>query len=392
MKLLVYTEYFLPVPGGVQTIVLELARGLVEWSKQERDEAMEVTVVTRTRETMNGEDTEPFRIVRCPGFWRFLRLLYNSEVVHLAGPAMLPLMLALLLRKPVVIEHHGFQAACPNGLLFYEPAQAPCRGHFMAKRYTKCVECNKHSVGLLKSLQALLLTHVRRWLADRAAFNITPTDWLATILGLRRMKTVYHGISPVSGREIAVPAPAGSSPDFVTQFAFQGRLVSTKGVGVLLDAAERLHGANCNFQLKIMGDGPESAPLKMRAARMNGEAEFLGHIAEEKVGEAFADVSAVVMPSLGGEVFGLVAAENMLRGKLLIVSDIGALREVVGDTGLVFPTGDAEGLAACMREVIEKPSLAGRLGSAARVRAMHVFHRNSMIQGHMALYRKALLH
>jgi len=54
--------------------------------------------------------------------------------------------------------------------------------------------------------------------------------------------------------------------------------------------------------------------------------------------------------------------------------------------------GDAQALAACMREVIEKPSLAGRLGSAARVRAMHVFDRESMIQGHLALYRKALLH
>ena len=31
MKILIYTEYFFPIPGGVQTIVFELARGLAEW-------------------------------------------------------------------------------------------------------------------------------------------------------------------------------------------------------------------------------------------------------------------------------------------------------------------------------------------------------------------------
>src|SRR5271155_749057 len=140
MKVLLYSRDFFPMPGGIQTIVLELARGLAAARPGEAsDEAMEVTVVTRTREAMKGEDAEPFGIVRCPGFGKLFELVGDAEIVHLAGPALLPLVLALLLRKPVVIEHHGFQAACPNGLLFYEPAQAPCPGHFMAKRYDKRV-------------------------------------------------------------------------------------------------------------------------------------------------------------------------------------------------------------------------------------------------------------
>ena len=55
------------------------------------------------------------------------------------------------------------------------------------------------------------------------------------------------------------------------------------------------------------------------------------------------------MPSLGGEVFGLVAAENRW-GRCVIASDIGALAEVLGDAGMKFPTGDAEGLARCMEK------------------------------------------
>jgi glycosyltransferase involved in cell wall biosynthesis len=385
MKVLLYSRDFLPIPGGLQTVVLELARGLAECRlNEQRGEAIEVTVVTQTRERMKEENSEPFSIVRCPGFWKFIQLLRETDIVHLAGPVLVPLGLALVLRKPVVLEHHGFQAACPNGLLFFEPTQAPCPGHFMAKRYSKCVECNRGNAGLLKSLQSLVLTHVRRWLAESATFNITPTNWLATILELPRMKIVYHGI-PV-GRAMASD---GASPE---TFAFQGRLVSTKGLGLLLEAAERLQRAKYKFQLKVIGDGPEGEQLQSQAEGLDGRVKFLGHVPDERMEEVLSDVGTIVMPSLGGEVFGLVAAENMLRGKLMIVSDIGALREVVGDTGLVFRTGDAQGLAACMRQVLENPSLAASMRSAARDRAMKVFNRDSMIQGHISLYQKALVH
>ena len=75
-----------------------------------------------------------------------------------------------------------------------------------------------------------------------------------------------------------------------------------------------------------------------------------------------------------------------MRGKLLIVSDIGAMREVVGETGLVFRTGDAEDLAACMKRVINEPELPLLLGDSARIRAVQIFDRNSMIKKHISLY------
>ena len=87
--------------------------------------------------------------------------------------------------------------------------------------------------------------------------------------------------------------------------------------------------------------------------------------------------------------FGLVAAENMMRGKLVIVSDIGAMREVVGETGLVFRTGDAQDLATCMKRTIDEPELASSLGYSARARAMQIFDRDSMIEKHISLYCEA---
>ena len=386
MKVLIYTEYFLPVPGGVQTIVLELARGLAAWKpKDPGDDSVEVTVVTRTKERMEEDERLAFRLVRAPGLGRLIQLIREADVVHLAGPAMLPLVSSLVLRKPVVVEHHGFQVACPNGLLFYEPSQTPCPGYFMARHYGKCIECNRREIGRVKSYYSLLLTHVRRWLANRAAINITPTAWLGSVLKLKQMRTVHHGISSTS----SVPSKKPST----AIFSYQGRLVTTKGIDILLEAVEQLHNENYEFKLKIIGDGAQQPTLKARAlAALSSRVEFMGHLPDEKLEEALSDVATVVMPSLGGEVFGLVAAENMLRGKLLVVSDIGALKEVVGDTGLVFPTGNAGGLAACMRQVLESPAIASSLGAEARRRAMQAFDRDSMILGHIALYGEALLH
>ncbi len=383
MRVLLYSHLFMPVPGGTQTIVFELAAGLAEWQSSHADYGpAEVTVVTRTREASPQDDSLPFRLVRCPRLWALIKLLRDADVVHLAGPAMLPLALSLMLRKPVIVEHHGFQVACPNGLLFYEPEQALCPGHFMAGNYGKCLKCNSVNVGSTKSFSMLVLTGLRRCLSARADMNIMPTEWLGKVLKLRRMKTVHHGMLGSAGSSFANPSPA--------TFAYHGRLVSTKGVSLLIEAAERLQKQGCEFRLKIIGDGPEFARLKSLAAPLGSRVEFFGHLPAAQLDDALSDVATIVMPSLSGEVFGLVASENMLRGKLLIVSDLGSLREVVGDTGLVFRNGDAEDLASCMRKVLERPALSASLGAAAHARANTVFDRDTMIQDHLRVYQEAL--
>ena len=384
MRLLLYSEYFPPSSGGVETIVLELARGLAERAAiPPGSQRMEVTVVTGTPGSPAEDAALPFRVIRRPRLWQLVRLIRGADLIHVAGPALAPLALGLLLRKPVVVEHHGFQVACPNGQMFYEPDQTLCPGHYMAGRYAKCLHCNAKVSGLRKTWKLLLLTPVRRWLANRARVNITPTDWLAGIVQLKRMKTIHHGI-PSGPAAISSIAPAPT-------FAYVGRLVTTKGVGLLLQAAEQLRREGLQFRLKIIGDGPEREALKSQAAALEGCVEFLGPVPHDRQAEALSGIGTVVMPSQSGEAFGLVAAENMLRGKLLIISDIGSLREVVGDIGLIFPAGDAAALASCMRQVLESPSLASSLGSTARDRAIQVFSLEGMIQAHLLLYGEAVL-
>jgi glycosyltransferase involved in cell wall biosynthesis len=78
----------------------------------------------------------------------------------------------------------------------------------------------------------------------------------------------------------------------------------------------------------------------------------------------------------------------MLHGRTLIVSDIGSLREVVGDAALIFPPGDVSALAHRMRQVMVMPALAASLGSAGRARAKQLFNQGSMIERLISLYRR----
>lgn len=383
VTILLYSRSFLPATGGIQTIVFELARGLAEWlGGPARDERFKVTVVTDTPGAPEQDDLLPYCVVRKPSFHRLIRLLRGADIVHLAGPALMPLSLALLWRKPVIVEHHGFQVICPNGQMLHEPDQIFCPGHFMAGRYWECVRCVRKTSGLSQSARSLLLTPIRRWLSNRANKNIMPTDWLATLLTLRRSTTVHHGISPGFA--------TGSRPSTTTIFAYQGRLVSTKGVSLLLRAFERLCNERRDLRLKIIGDGPDERLLKAEAAKLNGHVEFLGRVPDEVLDQALSDVATVVMPSVAGEVFGLVAVETMFRGKLLIVSDLGALREVVGETALVFPAGDANALADAMRRALDNSSQVATFGRMAHARAIQVFGREGMIKAHVSLYREAL--
>ena len=382
MKLLIYSHFFAPSVGGVETIVLSIARGLAGLRDSNGAPQFEITLVTQTPAGDYDDRANPFRTIRQPGFLQLRRLVRNTDVVHVAGPALAPLLLSLLARKPCVVEHHGFQTICPNGQLLIEPAGEPCPGHFMASRQTECLRCNSNQ-GWLASYKLWALTFARRFLCARAAANITPTEWLGELVQLPHVSAIPHGleiIEPISSSELSSGRPV---------IAFQGRLVTTKGVRLLFEAARLFREQNRNFELLIIGDGPERESLEQfaRDSRLETQVCFAGRLNGMPLDAAFARASAVVVPSLGGEVFGLVVAENMLRALPIVASDLGAFVEVLGGSGLTFRTGDAAGLAATLGRLLDEPSWAANLGRRARKRALDFCDKSRMIEAHARVYR-----
>src|ERR1700735_2782274 len=71
MKLLIYARDWAPSVGGVQTIVKTLADGLADWSGENSEEAIEVTLLTQTPAGGMNASELPYRVVRKPGVMDF---------------------------------------------------------------------------------------------------------------------------------------------------------------------------------------------------------------------------------------------------------------------------------------------------------------------------------
>jgi glycogen synthase len=381
MRLLIYSHFFAPSVGGVETIVLSLARGLAGLRKPDGAPEFDLTVVTATAADNFDDTALPFQVIRQPNLRQLWRLIRSSEVIHIAGPALAPLFLSILARKSILVEHHGFQTICPNGQLLIESSRTPCPGHFMARRHQICLRCNARE-GWLRSIRLWLLTLVRRILCNGISANIAPTEWLAGMLQLPKVVHISHGLG------YAVGNPRQPAPPTTPVLAFQGRLVSTKGVNLLLEAAHILSQQGRSFELLIIGEGPERSRLDELAKDLGltPRVNFAGRLPAAELDAALDRCSVLVVPSLGGEVFGLVLAENMLRGIPVLASDLGAFVEVLGGMGATFRTGDAADLACQVSKLLDNPEAAASLGRLGRQRVLDFYSERRMIEEHARLY------
>jgi glycosyltransferase involved in cell wall biosynthesis len=386
MKLLLYSHFFAPSVGGVETIVLSLARGLTGLRDAEGAPEFEITLVTQTPAQNYDDGSLPFRVIRRPGFFRLWQLIRAADIVHLAGPALAPLLLANLARKPVVIEHHGYQASCPNGLLFHHPSECVCPGHFQAGKFEECLRCNRKTAGALGSLRLLLLTFARHSMSRHAAANIAPTQHVAARQSLPRATVIVHGVEDtLRGDDRAVFLQGFDRGSF----AYLGRLVVEKGVAVLVEAARLLREEGREIQVALIGDGPYRAHLEKQIAalRLENTVRITGFLSGEALNRELERVSAVVIPTIMEETAGLAALEQMVRGRLVIASGVGGLGEIVNDAGLTFPPNDPVALAGVMNRILDEPGLQESLGAAARQRVLRSFSFGGMIDAHACIYR-----
>jgi glycosyltransferase involved in cell wall biosynthesis len=153
---------------------------------------------------------------------------------------------------------------------------------------------------------------------------------------------------------------------------FLGRLVSIKGVDVLLDAASRAPGV----AVWIAGEGPEEERLRVRAEAARLPVSFFGKVDRMRRRALLEACDVVVMPSRvepGGRAEGMpvVCAEAFAVGRPVVATRTGGLAEAVEDgrTGFLVPADDAEALTAALVRLGSDDALAARLRSGARTAA-----------------------
>ena len=141
---------------------------------------------------------------------------------------------------------------------------------------------------------------------------------------------------------------------------FVGTIEPRKNVGGLLDAYARLLARRANApRLVIAGRvEPDGGALlaAMNQPPLAGHVEYRGYVPTEDREALFKGAQAFVLPSFD-EGFGIPALEAMSAGVPVVVSNRGALPEVVGDAGLFLDPDDAESLAAALERLIGDPEL-----------------------------------
>lgn len=155
-----------------------------------------------------------------------------------------------------------------------------------------------------------------------------------------------------------------------------------KGIPVLLEACELLRGRGLELRCRIVGEGPERQGLE-RAIRERGlgeSVELLGARTQEEVAELMARARLVVLPSVvapDGQMEGLpvVLMEAAAAERAIVAPELSGIPELVehGESGLLFPPGDARTLADHVEDLLRDPERARRLARQARRRVDEEF-------------------
>lgn len=349
---------FYQIPGGEDTVVRE-----------------ELALLRR-----NGVDTELFsesndKIINI--FQKILttsRMIYSlparnalsnklrefpADVVHIHNffPLLTPSILDACRKVgvPTVMTLHNFRLLTPDALLARSAGRRePSLRH--GAWWTIPQRIYRDSTAATLALFAMIEfhKHVGTWTRKVDCF-IAPTPAV-------KRRFIVGGLPAerIVVKPHFLPPPLKGGEQRREGGLFVGRLDHQKGIDILLRA-----WTDIDYRLTIIGDGPLADHV---GRRRSPYITYLGRQSRDVVQREMRAAKFLVMPSIGQEVFGMVALEAFSNSLPVICSDDTALGEMVDDgiTGLTFPAGDENALADRVRWAIANPSGLARLGRRAR--------------------------
>lgn len=210
---------------------------------------------------------------------------------------------------------------------------------------------------------------IRRLVARRACAHVGVTQACLDSKSIlerpkgRNNRVIYNPVS----EELDTAAKAPESSPRKVDILFVGRLIEGKGILVLAEALCKLDQDGYSLRVRIVGDGGDRERMEtsLRDVRTLS-VTFAGSETGEALAQSYASARVLVVPTTHPEGMGMVVAEGMAFGLPVIVSDQAALKEVVGNAGIIVRNGDAEDLASAVRNVLGDKQLWQCLSDRAR--------------------------
>jgi glycosyltransferase involved in cell wall biosynthesis len=262
---------------------------------------------------------------------------------------------------PVVQTLHNFRLLCPAGNF--------------SRDGIICKECVDHS--LLRSIRHGCYRNSRGATAGVAlmlAFHRALDTWRASVTRFIVLtefaKKEFIAAGFPSDRLVVKPNFAHPDPGErvgAGEYAlFIGRLDEKKGLGVLLNAWNRLPA---HYPLHIVGDGPERSKLEAQARQLQlSGITFRGRLSHVAAVETVKTARFIIVPSTLYEGLPMCIVESFACGTPVLCSKLGGMTEIVQDhlTGLHFNPGDAQDLASTVEWAWNHPLELAKMGRAAR--------------------------
>ncbi|MCG7529514.1 GT4 family glycosyltransferase PelF [Streptomyces sp. OfavH-34-F] len=199
------------------------------------------------------------------------------------------------------------------------------------------------------------------------------------------IRTVYNGVDPA-----AFP-PAGPEPtDPVLSWA--GRVDPIKDLETLIRAFALVRERVPAARLRLFGGTPRGGEgyrerCEALAAELGQGASVTFEGRVEDIRDAYAAGNVVMLSSIS-EGFPFTLIEAMSCGRATVSTDVGGVREAVGDTGLVVPPRDPAAMAAAALELLADPARRRRMGEGARLRVIEQFTLRQTIDTFRAIYQE----
>lgn len=307
------------------------------------------------------------------------------------GPAALPGLLAQHFSGvPLLVTEYGVQLRAHYLATGEEALSAPARALLTSFHGRLAAEVYR---------QAQIITpgntHARRWQERCGAQRA-------------KLRTVYPGMETSRFAEVGEREDPGD-PDTLL---WVGRIEPAKDLISLLHAFAEVRKDEPKARLRIVGapaEGEEAAaylahcralaaqlfPDEADGAHAVGDNpvsfEEIGAPETPELADAYAAGSVVVLSSVV-EGFPISLVEAMFCGRATVSTDVGAVVEVIGGTGLVVPPRNPRALAEACVALLRDAGRRERLGAAARARALELFTVEQNIEAFRGIYLEIVSH
>ena len=209
----------------------------------------------------------------------------------------------------------------------------------------------------------------------------------------QHLQKIYNGIPSLASQHLAGVSKASTNenrvrerwnlPQHVPLLINVGRLALQKNQAILIAALTDLPEAHLLF----IGEGElrSSLQTKVAALKLEERVHFLGEMKSEDVLDLLGISDVFVFPSLY-EAMPMALVEAMGMGLPIVAADIPAMREVLGDAGLLVPAESAKEIAVAVRQILDSPELASHLRQSSLHRSTQ-FSIEKMVTSYERLFK-----